>query len=659
MAKEKIYNLDTGQEEWIEFPSKGVKPRKKTGKESVDTSDETDLEKEIETSIVKTKKDSKVEKLTNTNNALNHHAKMKLESYMKKSPQYRVLDTQIALLLENLQTYKKLGDTEKIEESERLIKELSLKKNRFVKIFKNKNRAAERETTNIKIKESQILKDLKDKKDAKQKELDNIMPATLLRKLKFFRDNLPEYADVDNLYSDIVIDLDSDIIEDEFDSKQMNNKTEYLNLCNRIADLCDITPDEVISMRIYEIQKLLNASIDKEDVERIKDDIKRLHIETSNEIKKIKGGNDITDVMFEIFDFKIEEEAPKEMLASANVGYVTAIAYNICSKQNCLNFLDDAVSDGLLALVNVINMWYETQKISDNALSFEGLAYLRISNAIKRGLYTLSSGGRISGSMVATLKTKHNKEVKFFIENNPEFKDLPKDMLDELVSANVNDEGIGYVNTASSIEDNFDSEDGDVDMWERINLNDTDQTIAEAEIAKKELINSMKAMFNLFEQKEKDGNKYYTSNKVFDYEDYLIFLMRFGLKFKDDGTKYNQEEIAEYITDYRLSRGNRKTMSQPAVAKRWAQMLTKIKLLIDEHSKIKEAFEYLYYNNSEFTDSWIQNEIDDDNTYSLNDEITKEDIENGNVLRNKTFSDIFDDTTDLLDNEIAQQFNGY
>lgn len=619
-------------------------------------------------------------KIGTTTDALTRHARIKLETYLKQSPQYKTLDAQINLLTEELAKYK--GIPELYESTHALIKSLIDQRRKFTKLFRNKNYKQERDNNIEKVKNSEVLKELKAKREALEQEYAMNNANSLVFKLKQLRDSLGINANLD--YSEI-IDSESDDIDEYLKTYETQTvKQEYENLCGHIADIIDASPTEVFNMSIGKIQTLLKQYCP--DMKPVKEEIDRVKFLAQNEMNKVKGYEDITNIIFEIFDFNVvPEEKPKEMLAASNVAYVKSVAYNLCSRQNMMHNFDDAVAYGLLGLSIAIDKWYTIQKMEDSAMSFAGFAHQYVVGDIKKGLFELTSGGMINKSSAATVDFNRNKQMELFLTTNPELKSVPSEMLeilfdraytmqrpDQVVSQSKYEEIVGGGNGA----------DIDGDIWANaVGSGDSfDDSFAESKMEYENLLKSIKALFNMFETKidKTTGEKVKTEYKIFNKFDYKLFKLYFGLEFKRESigqkganatmtNRYNQTEMAQIMVDYYAQFGIKKTFTQSAINYQISRLLEKIKLIMDENPVIRAGFEFIfnYWQTNSETMNYLSNnreelgiKLDRDElrqTYKDNDAEMNRQLSDG-----KRLSDIFT-TSDMnmLDEEIANVFKQY
>lgn len=633
---------------------------------------EENMEKKPKRSkVAKPKTDSDSFDLLSTSAALTANSRKKLEHYLRKSPQYKVIDKQIQLLMEEYKNYKASGEKELMEKTQLLINDLSDKKRKFVKLFKESGqKTLEKDKNQVKINienSEDVLKYKTELKDL-EKELKNLNPNTLDYKLREYRKTLkmlgfPEFEN----YVDDFEDFDDETVIDfdDFDNNADKNitKQEYINFCGHIADLIDTTPKDVMSMNPNQIKKLLQDAIPEERLNEIKTKIERTKIALNTEINRIKGYEDVTDLVHGIFNIKEDaEEQPKEMLAAANVSFVKAVAYNTCIKLNLLHYFDDAVAYGLLGLTKAINRWYKIQKMEDMPISFSGFANQDIVMSIKRGLYELTSGGRMNGSVVATMEHKRRKSIENYLKNNPELKELPSEMIENLLDGVVEDK-LEPTITESAYTSMVGGEDIDnADIWANAAKVEEEKMV----IGKMDLINSIKALFGLFHDYDPNakGMKKSFKQPLFDKYDYKLFKLLFGIEYKRESmgegklvknTRYTQEEIAQILVKYeRLHGKNTASLSQSAISTRIESLKRRLSECVVKYPIIKSGLQFLIINmNSQMLDSTFD---------EFEREYTKLEQKYGsfNVSDNLKLGDIYDNMeSNPLDDEISNYFENH
>lgn len=623
--------------------------------------------------------DNKLKLAANSIMALNTSANNALKTYISKSPKYIVIKQQLIVLKEKAIEYKNGGNIEAFEYCMQQVKELIDTKKKFENIAKEKTKV-QIDEQNENIKNSEVLKDLKVERIELEAEYSNLNPLSIVTKiqnlrkrLKFKEDVFDEYIDDSNdNEDDNVIDIDSEDIDSIIDNEVKNKtlKDTYWELCDRIEELTGIDAVQINTMSPNKILNLLKENLTEEDYNRIdelKSSLQINKMESSSEIKRLKGYNDITDIIFDIFDFQsgneeisqYTESHSKNMLAASNVPYVEKIAYNVCSKLNMLHYFPDAVSYGLVGLSLAINKWYSIQKLKDRALSFEGFAHMYIINTMRRGLYQLSSGGMISASVWATNEHYKNKNYEFWVNNNKELKDLPKQMIEDLISGTESETGPNTM-TESAFKSMVGGEDGDdADIWANAIADKGDaNSYAENKMEYENLVKSLKSLFNMFDYKidNQTGIKKITDKKIFNKYDYRLFLLEFGLMTKFDpetgkDRPYTQPEIAEELRLYYAADGIKKTFTQPAISDRRKKLLEKIKRIMDENPSIKQGFEYLmYYMSANRNDMKVISDSREELgiSYEMNNNLKTEEEEfQESVNNSKRMSDMLDDENDI------------
>jgi hypothetical protein len=543
-----------------------------------------------------------------------------IDNFIKKTPKYKIINKQIELINKEYNTYNKLGDEEAKQKCVELIMQLKGNKQSFEKLFKTQSNE-EREKTSKAIKASPKIKELnaeiKKGLDTIRDYSVNIMIKELsrFRKALFNKDELKDtgielsFDDFDE--NEESSDIDMDLLPSaEFSEDEKKLETEYFKFINKIAHRTGVSHLEIEKSSLVKIRELLKLVTP--DLQPLKDKIRLLRKQKSYEIKKIKGANDLVDVMFDLFDYTDpkDEKKSKALLAASNVQYVTTIAYNICSKNNKLHLLDDAIADGMLALAIAINSWYNTQRYAEDAVSFEGFSYITIGTAIQKGLYGATSGGKITGTSMATLLHKRLEFIKVWKRAHPEFKDLPFDILDELAASAADENELelpGRVIPETEIKQIIGGDDESGEIWDNLNPDDginIEAIKSENQKYYSKLIESIRQLFDLFSMKYNANADEYemTDKKIFDKYDYYLFMYHFGFIRKKDENGiesdklYTQKEIAELI--FEMKKQDKipveKPMSQPAIKTRIDVMNKKLKEISETRPEIKQGLQYLW-----------------------------------------------------------------
>ncbi len=618
--------------------------------------------------------------------AISKNAKIKLENYLKKSPQFKIITNQINLLLAEMIVYKKAGEKEMYEKCEVLVKDLTENRKKFIRFYKNSDWKAINAESDEKVKNSEVLKELKERRKKLEKEFKMINPNSLMYQLKDMRAALKLSDKHDYEYNfddpDEIEDLD-DILDKKETS--ISIEQEYNNLCGHIADMIDMSPKEVREENLNVIYNKLKEYCDDDKISEISDELTQLKMDFSMEMNSLKGRNDITNIMFDIFDFNtVEEEKPKEMLGAANVEYVKMIAYEQCRKLNMLHLLDDSIANGLLGLSCALDSWYKIQKIKDSPISFAGFAHKSITLTIKKGFYELGNGGLMSKGAMSNMVFRQKQQFQNFLKLNPELKDLPTEVIEDLIDGLEGSRKSEFkgIYTESSINQTIGGEDevGDSDAWVNSSKSNIyDETYAEAKNEFENLLKSLKQLFSLFETRidRETGVKEVGYNRIFDKYDYKLFKLTYGLEFKKDSmsetattvkTTYTQEEIRIIMQNmYRADGDTRKTFTQEAIADRKKRLDRKIKQALDDNPGLKAGLQSIMYYCAENSAaiSTISNTLEDAEIANSRKELAQ--IYSGNsqkmnkkLIDGKRLSDDYQiSSQNGFDDEIAQSFRTF
>lgn len=649
--------------------------------EAIEKARKKEAAKNIKITKYQAGEDEKKSNSVNNNDRLNNDAISKLNYYLRKTPHFQIIDKQISVLQEERLVYKANGSTDNVSKCDQILKELIEKRSQIKSIFRtgNSNKEKDKEAVKEKFRNSEKLAVLIQKQKELQKSIEKLTPSWWIKKLDNYRkqiklkDELSSITEpVDDL--DVILDTNKKIIVTDL-------YQDYYNFCGEIADILDLATDEIVEMKLGTLRKMLNETLD--DSSELKDELNRTKMVISSEREILSGGTNLTDIVFEIFDFKSDEDdvlgsQTREIIASAYIGLVKSIAYNMTAKLGIQKYFeDDAVSYGLLGLTVAINKWYSLQKSADSALSFKGFANQYISMNIQRGLYEIQSGGDASGSTIATLATKSKQKIENFIKYNPEFADFDKTLLNNILAGYDGTDAPLDIVKESDYVHSVGGEEGDGDIWANATVsNDSTSDYVEAKIEYENLLKSIKELLNLFETKvdKNTGIKKITGRKMFDKYDRKLFMMYFGLEFKRQKTAgskdalYTQEEMGLELQAMYAADGINKTFSQASLSGkdgRIAVLLNKIKSAMEHNPKLKSGFEYLY-------NYWLEN-VENMNLMSNNreeigmrndrDEL-REIYSNNEAELNRQLSDgkklseVFQiSDTNPLDDEIASLFD--
>lgn len=672
------------------------------GKKKAPSLNDEHLPKEATKKAVKKEDKSVVDKL-------GYDANNKLNYYLKKMPQWQILEKQINILKEELDVYKKNGSAENYQKTKDMIVELTINRTELKNIFKNGNTSSEkskakRDELNTKIKNSEVINSLLATKKELLKELKNSTTSWWVSELKSYRTRLSMLA----INKNKVVDFDD--IVDETEQKMLPVEQEYIDFCGRIADIIFWDINEVMDGTVQDIKRALESRLD--NTEEIKEKLDVINAKISAEKDALSDSIKLTDMLFNVFDFADEsqEKEPKEILILSNINYVKSIAYNICVKFKALNKMDDAVSAGLLGLTVAVNSWYVKQSLQDSPLSFKGFSSLHIYGAIQRELLGLDANGTESGSSKATVNTHNKQKINNFLKDNPQYEGVDKSILIDLLASyddkdtdgkkiNTGVKTISNVTTESEYSNVISDEEGDSsEIWANAASSDDNiEELLEGKMEYEKMLKSISDLLNLFETKtdNKTGLLSITNKKLFDKYDKKIFMMYFGLQHKIEKeldkngnnvtrNEYTQEEIADELFYMMKADGLavNEPFSQPAINYRITKILTKIKSAMEFNPELKMGFEYFINikksdgnveeNPNEKSGNWRLNNPDllrklSNNREEINMKIDRDELReiysddenalNRQLSDGKRLSDTFQiSETNPLDDEIASMF---
>lgn len=645
---------DQNVTDWDQFITSDeaiAKPIKRKTKVINLDDDEDDETSNLQKVNQKKPEKEKTEKFGVSNDPLMKDAKDKLNYYLKKIPSFTTLSSQINIINTEMNVYKKSGDTKKYDECKEMLITLQLKSKEIKTIFspiEGEKAKAKRLENLATIKASTIIKDLMSKEKEIKKSIDEnsvnktVQQISQLRKMMKFAEN------------------DADIID--FDDFIINNKNtevykNYESVMTNVASITGLEIKELYEMPISQIRDFLK---DNTDMDSFNEELKIIRAQIQNEKDNLSGALTMSNIINSLYDIKENEKdvtSVKEILASTHIGMVKSIAYSACTangSMRSMEYLDDCVSAGLLALTGAINNWIKLQQAYPVSLSFKGWARVNITNAIKRELMSQQAGGDVSGSRIADLISRENKKINNFLDNFPQYKEFDKEFVKELViemdtldsgkrTANTND--IRAKVTESDIMSGAQDGDG-ADMWANVNK---DESIDMVEVASEynSLINSISELMSTMNKFEKK-----------------LFMLYFGfekkLERRDDvdkktvSNKYTQAEIGVELYNFYVANGAKpkalnNSFSQPAIFDKVKKLEKHIKNQINLKPSLKIGFDYLFIyftQNTQLLEVMSNNreeigmKIERDflrNHYIDNEEISSIQLSDG-----KRLSDIFD-----------------
>ena len=577
--------------DWDDFIDNGINKSKKPTKKIInhDDDDSPNLQE------VKQKKPEKEksEKFGVSSDPLMKDAREKLNYYLKKIPSFTTISTQIEILTVKLNEYKRNADNENYQACKEMIFSLKEKLKEIKSVFspiEGEKAKAKRIETLANIKASEVIKDLMIKeKEIKKSISDNsvnkmVQNISQLRKLMKFVENEHEIIDFD------------DLINNNKNTELYDN---YLSEITKISEITGLQVDELNEMPINQIRNYLKDNV---DIESYNEELKIIRAQIQNEKDNLSGALTLSNIINNLYDIKENEKdisSVKEILASTHIGMVKNAAYGVCATAGgkSMQYYDDCVSAGLLALTGAINEWIKLQQSYPVSLSFKGWARINITNAVKRELWSQQSGGRLSGSRMADMISRENKKIETFLNNFPQYKEFDKEFIRELVtSIDVGDSNrkITTTNDIKPIVSQSDilssAEDGDgSDLWSNLNA-DEFVDMAEAKSEYNALINSISELLKTMNKFEKK-----------------LFMMYFGFEKKleryDEGKKtasnrYTQTEIGEELYNFYVANGAKpkalnNSFSQPAIFDKIKKLEKHISNEINNNPKLKIGFDYL------------------------------------------------------------------
>ena len=603
----------------------------------------------------------KTEKYGVSADPLMKDARNKLNYYLKRIPTYSTLESQIKILNTELNNYKRNNDTVNYNACKEMLATLQSKAGEIKQIFspiEGEKAKAKRLEKLANIKASEKIKELYAKeKEIKQSINDNSISKicqniTNLRKMLKFIEN-----------DDEILDFDEYLNNDQ-DNLVLKN---YEDLLNTVYEKTGIDIDDLKKMPVSHIKDALKENIDESS---FNEELKVIRAQIQYEKDLLSGALTLTDIISNLYDIKNnkkDESSVKEILASTHINMVKSAAYGVCSAagQKSMQYYDDCVSAGLLALTGAINDWVKLQQAYPVSLSFKGWARINITNAIKRELYSQQSGGRLSGSRIADMITRENKKIDSFLENFPQYKEFDKSFIRELVvTMDVNDSNRKVTSTndihpiVSESDIMASAQDGDgADLWANVTSSDNVDMV-EAKFEYNALIESISALLGTMNKFEKK-----------------LFMLYFGFEKKievdTNGNKvndtYTQQEIGEELYNFYVANGTKpkatgNSFSQPAIYDKIKKLQKHISNEINNNPKLKLGFDYLFI-------YWTQNshllEVMSNNRDEIGMKLER------NVLRDaysnspqalntvltdgKRLSDIFDiSDTNPLDSDIEE-----
>ncbi len=563
-----------------------------------------------------------------------------VKRFLNKFTNLKSIKHQISVLTKAIDTYKKSSlpnKKELVEQTKEMLANLRGEERKYNKILGDRTKEEIQEFTERR-KKSTVLADLEQKRKVLAEDKKLLNPSSIVKHLKDIesfgstRDNaidltddfeddidLEDYADDEEIdlaeeptnLEDVEASADDSVMDGinktkkkkvakpTVASKKLSDMTKS-ELYDHISNLTGYTVYQLQEMSMNQIRNLLKEGIDEELVQKVDMELEVVNKSYTIETAKISNSLDMAALVVENLEINDENEAYiKNIMVSAYTNKVKNIAVNICMKSNKMQYINDAVSIAFVTLTQTVNRWYDIQKKSEVPISFETLYYRAVSNTVRRELYSYSTGGMYSGSTAATNKSLYNKEYALlkasYLQENPEDEDLPEEVLEAMiVAANPNlRKMLNTVSTASDYEAVVaGAGEESADVWANA-MSDSgmraDIVIGELDEIKRGLI----FLFNQFEVTNKNASK---SSKPFDRVDKLIFMLRMGfITEKDENgnvikTYKTQEDIAEYINEWRKLNGISQTIGQSALSTRIKKFNEICAQFIEKYPELAKAF---------------------------------------------------------------------
>lgn len=597
-----------------------------------------DAEEQLKSSF---ENDSNI-KLKTAIDSLTAHANFNIISEVTKSSEYVTLINKIAQCKINIKKFTKVSDIEEVNHWQNELKRY----NDDLKVYKeimsvHNGRNSVRESkifTKQKQQSSPEILAAQYKIDCIKNEMRKNSPSYMVSQLRELREqmnlrdlycNENEIPDLDDLFESektgfsgkyLEEDLDEeipaviseDVEENSSELESCPNQiliNKYNRICNEIADKLDCTPDEISEMKLGTILSMLKNAMPENDENLVKK-YNEAHLELMNaRSKQSKSDSNygICEFIYDNYNLEDEKDEKKvrELLASIYIRIVKGIAYNVVSKRNKLNLYEEAVGYGLVGLSMAINKWVSRQKSEPNVvIEFKGLCNSFVVGSIKTGLTELLSLGTASASHIQHQAIEMNKRIDNFLKYNPEFKNVDKEELTQMLSDD--DSFVGRVNfvyesTYDDISKSSAKSSDNTELWDIVTRSKENlESYTESKNDYQLLIRSIKQMLNLFETEkdEKNGQTYQNGKKLFDRYETRLFEMTFGFVWKKNSRlsgngQFTQSEMGEELRKMYAEQGINKTFSQPAITSRINTLKKKIQFAVENNKKLKRAFEYI------------------------------------------------------------------
>lgn len=638
-------------------------------------------------------KSQKFREVKTMNGKLIRNASETAAAYLRKIPEYSVLQHQITALEAELKIYEKNKDKDLIVKTSVLIKQLKSLSKEMTKILKGKDITDSDKKKQVRKPKSDVIIQLEERRTELAAKRKQLSANDLIKRLKQLEQTIEDTKTHLTGESDF-FDLDG-YFETSKKKQNLTKEEQALEELNAqrndmIANICKlagIRNSEFFEMSLSEVKELLRENL-KKQYDDCMDEINTINMKIAIEKDKINDENSVklTDLVFSVLESQEPDEDLKnpdskrgkqarEMLAVANIPLVNSIANYTCKNYNLTNLFDDAVSAGLLGLTQAINVWYQKQILFNEPLPFKTFAAPYITNKIKEELSEIGrTSGKITGTNYADKIHYESKRIENFMKANKDlFADMDEETVKNIISA-LKDNDVRDINsgtTQTDLESTVTGGEQDADVWSNISVDETYgiDEIIEMKSHYKSMMESVYEILSLMNPK--------SQKPLFNIYERRVFLLEFGL-YKNifesaDGKKadlinagYTQQMIAEHITKLKIQRGelppDAKVMSQAAVSAMIKTITDKLQKVVEERPELKEGFEYFATRRAEL--NVISQEMEKSQINHFANKIAKNSVKLQNeemldytISSGSTIGDIINSTDYMEDNEIFEMFD--
>lgn len=686
MAKNEVLNLEDVLDLEVSKQKRKYVPRQ-VSKEQDEASEQRTLRKShLQQQQIKAPKQSVG--ITDSITALRRHAKSILTNFVSNTPKIKEIKQRIEVLKIGIAKYKKLGDTESVQKCKDEIENLTDMVKQYESAVSNKSKE-ERDKLNETIGTDQKFIELSNEIDSIKKQLRTENASSLVGRFEKLRaliefdkrnagkdeDEIAEHEkelqkilEEDDLFDD---EVSGNVNTDNFITIHHKSYDELIKL---FAGILDYSEEEIVNMTGAELRKQLKEYENTENVRELKERIDILKTQRNIRIQQLKGYHEITDVMYQIFDYQepMDEPVAKNVIAARMIDYVCVIGNNLAKQFNMFHYKEDIISYGLEKLADRINKWYEVQKSINSPISVHSFIGNFVALRMKAGIAELTKAGVISGTNFYTQmnksKKKIDKRVAELLAENPQ---LPEEMARNIAEkeqvAILGSDSVTTMTEMAQTISRGSKDDDAVDPYNFIADKEADSnSVAEIKLAYNELAKSINDLLEYMEPVVKRG-KVVGKKPLFDKYQKRAFMLLFGFEMKrnpETGGKemYSNEEIGNIIAQMYHDDGDKsKTISDSATSTRKAKIIEKIQKLLIAEPKFVNTFKYIYQFIQDNETGWGMLSADNiQNDYqnyfkpkSIDLEEKSNEIDLNTVLGDvDDYSDVFDlssDWTEMVD----------